>query len=225
MEAPDFWDDAEVSQQKMKELKSMKDDMETYHNLETQLEDMETMIEMGYEENDPEIIPEIQEMLDEFQKDFDSIRVKTLLSGEYDSENAIIKLNAGAGGTEACDWCGMLYRMYSRWVDRKGFSMEVLDYLDGDEAGVKSVTFQHRAGITPYTSTFVFAECCVFNKQLQPAGIFDRFNLRPLGTTIYAGAPSPEVTVLFCLVPSPEFSQAPEYSLPDHLCRFSVRFR
>ncbi|MCB5550516.1 peptide chain release factor 2 [Blautia glucerasea] len=142
MEAPDFWDDAEVSQQKMKELKSMKDDMEIYHSLETQMEDMETMIEMGYEENDPEIIPEIQEMLDEFQKNFDSIRVKTLLSGEYDSENAIIKLNAGAGGTEACDWCGMLYRMYSRWVDRKGFSMEVLDYLDGDEAGVKSVTFQ-----------------------------------------------------------------------------------
>ena len=125
-----------------KELKDMKDDMETYQNLVTQMEDMETMIEMGYEENDPEIIPEIQEMLDEFQKNFDSIRVKTLLSGEYDSENAIIKLNAGAGGTEACDWCGMLYRMYSRWVDRKGFTMEVLDYLDGDEAGVKSVTFQ-----------------------------------------------------------------------------------
>ena len=142
MEAPDFWDNAEVSQQKMKELKSMKDDMEIYHSLETQMEDMETMIEMGYEENGPEIIPEIQEMLDEFQKNFDSIRVKTLLSGEYDSGNAIIKLNAGAGGTEACDWCGMLYRMYSRWVDRKGFTMEVLDYLDGDEAGVKSVTFQ-----------------------------------------------------------------------------------
>ena len=142
MEAPDFWDDAEVSQKKMKELKSMKDDMETYHNLVSQMEDMETMIEMGYEENDPEIIPEIQEMLDQFIQDFDNIRVKTLLSGEYDSENAIIKLNAGAGGTEACDWCGMLYRMYSRWVDRKGFTMEVLDYLDGDEAGVKSVTFQ-----------------------------------------------------------------------------------
>ncbi|WP_419508260.1 peptide chain release factor 2 [Blautia sp.] len=142
MDAPDFWDDAEVSQKKMKELKSMKDDMEIYHSLESQMEDMETMIEMGYEENDPEIIPEIQEMLDEFEKNFDSIRVKTLLSGEYDSENAIIKLNAGAGGTEACDWCGMLYRMYSRWVDRKGFTMEVLDYLDGDEAGIKSVTFQ-----------------------------------------------------------------------------------
>ena len=142
MEAPDFWDDAEVSQKKMKELKDMKDDMETYQNLVTQMEDMETMIEMGYEENDPALIPEIQEMLDEFQKDFDNIRIKTLLSGEYDSENAIIKLNAGAGGTEACDWCGMLYRMYSRWVDRKGFTMEVLDYLDGDEAGIKSVTFQ-----------------------------------------------------------------------------------
>ena len=142
MEAPDFWDNAEVSQKKMKELKGLKDDMETYQNLVTQMEDMETMIEMGYEENDPELIPEIQEMLDQFQTDFDNIRVKTLLSGEYDSENAIVKLNAGAGGTEACDRCGMLYRMYSRWADRKGFSMEVLDYLDGDEAGVKSVTFQ-----------------------------------------------------------------------------------
>ena len=142
MEAPDFWDNAEASQMKMKQLKSLKDDIETYHNLETQMEDMETMIEMGYEENDPEIVPEIQEMLDEFQASFDSIRVKTLLSGEYDGENAIIKLNAGAGGTEACDWCGMLYRMYTRWAERKGFTIEVLDYLDGDEAGIKSVTFQ-----------------------------------------------------------------------------------
>ena len=140
MEAPDFWDDAEVSQQKMKELKSMKDDMEIYHSLETQMEDMETMIEMGYEENDPEIIPEIQEMLDEFQKNFDSIRVKTLLSGEYDSENAIIKLNAGAGGTEAQDWAEMLYRMYNRWAERHHFKVTTLDYLDGDEAGLKSAS-------------------------------------------------------------------------------------
>ena len=78
----DFWDNAEVSQKKMKELKGLKDDMETYQNLVTQMEDMETMIEMGYEENDPELIPEIQEMLDQFQTDFDNIRVKTLLSGE-----------------------------------------------------------------------------------------------------------------------------------------------
>ena len=142
MEEPGFWDDPERSTKTVREAKNLKDTVDGYKHLEQQYEDIQVMIEMGYEENDPEIIPEIQEMLDEFQKDFDSIRVKTLLSGEYDSENAIIKLNAGAGGTEACDWCGMLYRMYSRWVDRKGFSMEVLDYLDGDEAGVKSVTFQ-----------------------------------------------------------------------------------
>ena len=93
MEAPDFWDDTEVSQVKMKELKSLKDDVETYAHLTEQYEDIETLLEMGYEENDPSIIPEIQEMLDEFQRDFDNIRVKTLLSGEYDSENAIIKLS------------------------------------------------------------------------------------------------------------------------------------
>ena len=144
MEAPDFWDDAEESQKKMKELKYMKDDLQTYENLRTQMEDMETLIEMGYEENDPDLIPEIQEMLDEFQKSFDDIRVKTLLSGEYDSNDAIVTLHAGAGGTESCDWASMLYRMYTRWADKKGFSLEVLDYLDGDEAGIKSVTLEVR---------------------------------------------------------------------------------
>ena len=97
---------------------------------------------MGYEENDPAVLPDIQANMDEFISEYENIRMKTLLSGEYDNNNAIVTLHAGAGGTESCDWCGMLYRMYSRWVDKKGFSMEVLDYLDGDEAGVKSVTFQ-----------------------------------------------------------------------------------
>ncbi len=82
------------------------------------------------------------------------------------------------------------------------------------------LTFQHRAGVTPYTSTFVFAQCCVFNKQLQPAGIFDWLPLRMQDPSPNASVPSPEVTAPFCLVPSPEFSQAPEYSLPNHLCRF-----
>ena len=82
------------------------------------------------------------EKLDEFIREFDELRIGTLLSGEYDKNNAILKLNAGAGGTESCDWCGMLYRMYTRWAERKGFAIEVLDYLDGDEAGIKSVTFQ-----------------------------------------------------------------------------------
>ena len=142
MEAPDFWDNAEISQKKMKELKSMKDDMETYQNLVTQKEDMETLIEMSYEENDPELIPEIAQMLEELESKLESLRITTLLSGEYDNNNAILRLNAGAGGTESCDWCSMLYRMYCRWADKKGFTTEVLDYLDGDEAGIKSVTVQ-----------------------------------------------------------------------------------
>ena len=97
---------------------------------------------MVYEDNDPAIIPDISEELEFFKTTFEQIRVSTLLSGEYDRNNAILRLNAGAGGTESCDWCSMLYRMYTRWAERKGFSLEVLDYLDGDEAGIKSVTFQ-----------------------------------------------------------------------------------
>ena len=142
MEEPNFWDNPEEAQEQMKQLSSMKEDRDTYQKLVSAKEDMETLIEMGQEEDDDSVVPEIAEMMEEFKASFDSIRVKTLLSGEYDGENAIIKLNAGAGGTEACDWCGMLYRMYSRWAEKKGFALEVLDYLDGDEAGVKSVTFQ-----------------------------------------------------------------------------------
>ncbi len=99
---------------------------------------------MGYEAQDEEMIPEIRGELDSFIETFEALRISTLLSEEYDKCNAILKLNAGAGGTESCDWCwaGMLYRMYTRWAERKGFSIDVLDFLDGDEAGIKSVTFQ-----------------------------------------------------------------------------------
>lgn len=142
MEAPDFWNDPEVSQNKMKEVKSLKDDVATYAALSTQYDDIETMIEMGYEENDPELIPEIDQMMKEFVQTYEDIRMKTLLSGEYDRNNAIVSLHAGAGGTESCDWAAMLYRMYIRWADKKGFSVEVLDSLDGEEAGIKSIIFQ-----------------------------------------------------------------------------------
>ena len=142
MEAPDFWDDPAVSQKKMKALKSMKDDVATYASLQTQFEDIETLIEMGYEENDASLIPEIEELLQEFSGVYEAIRIKTLLSGEYDRDNAIVSLHAGAGGTESCDWAAMLYRMYTRWAADKDFSVEVLDSLDGEEAGIKSVTFQ-----------------------------------------------------------------------------------
>jgi peptide chain release factor 2 len=142
MEAPGFWDDPERSNQKMKELKNLKDTVGECDKLSTQYDDILTLIDMGYEENNASLIPEIRGELDEFIREFDELRIGTLLSGEYDKNNAILKLNAGAGGTESCDWCGMLYRMYTRWAERKGFTIEVLDYLDGDEAGIKSVTFQ-----------------------------------------------------------------------------------
>ena len=142
METPDFWNDAEEAQKLTRECKGLKDDVETCEVLKTQYDDIEVLIEMGYEENDPEMIPEIREELDEFIAGLENIRIKTLLSDEYDGYNAILKLNAGAGGTESCDWASMLYRMYTRWAEKKGFSIEVLDYLDGDEAGIKSVTFQ-----------------------------------------------------------------------------------
>lgn len=142
MEALGFWDDPERSNQKMKELKNLKDTVGECDKLSTQYDDILTLIDMGYEENDASLIPEIRGELDEFIREFDELRIGTLLSGEYDKNNAILKLNAGAGGTESCDWCGMLYRMYTRWAERKGFTIEVLDYLDGDEAGIKSVTFQ-----------------------------------------------------------------------------------
>ena len=142
MQAPGFWDDPEKSNQKMRESKNLKDTVDTMNALSRQYDDILTLIEMGYEDNDPAIIPDIEEELREFKTTFENIRISTLLSGEYDKNNAILKLNAGAGGTESCDWCGMLYRMYTRWAERKGFTVDVIDYLDGDEAGIKSVTFQ-----------------------------------------------------------------------------------
>ena len=149
MEAPGFWDDPDKSNVKMKELKNMKDTVELCEKLDTQYEDILTLIEIGYEENDESMVADIRAELDEFIEEFENLRISTLLSGEYDKNNAILKLNAGAGGTESCDWCSMLYRMYTRWAERKGFSLEVLDYLDGDEAGIKSVTFQVN-GINAY---------------------------------------------------------------------------
>ncbi len=142
MEAPGFWDDPERSNKQMKELKNLKDTVEECQGLERQYDDIMELIEMNYEDQDPDMVVAIREELDSFVEVFEALRISTLLSEEYDRSNAILKLNAGAGGTESCDWCGMLYRMYTRWAEKKGFSVEVLDFLDGDEAGIKSVTFQ-----------------------------------------------------------------------------------
>lgn len=142
MEEPSFWEDAETATKMVKESKRLKDTVSEFNKIVNQFEEIGLMIEMGYEENDPEVIPEIEQMLDEFAEALEALRLSTLLTGEYDSNNAILKLSAGAGGTEACDWCSMLYRMYCRWCEQHGFSTEVLDYLDGEEAGIKWVTIK-----------------------------------------------------------------------------------
>ena len=142
MEEPSFWEDSETATKLVKESKRLKDTVNEFNKIINQFEEIGLMIEMGYEENDPAVIPEIEQMLGEFTEALEALRLSTLLTGEYDSNNAILKLSAGAGGTEACDWCSMLYRMYCRWAERKGFSVEVLDFQDGDEAGIKWVTVQ-----------------------------------------------------------------------------------
>ncbi len=142
MEEPSFWDDAEEAQKLTKELKDLKDTLNTMDSLDQSSQDILTLIEMGYEEEDPDMVSEIEEEIKSFEETFEGIRIQTLLSGEYDACDAILTLHAGAGGTESCDWANMLYRMYSRWAQNKGFSLEVLDYLEGDVAGIKAVTFE-----------------------------------------------------------------------------------
>lgn len=142
MEESGFWEEADKAQGLMKELKNLKDTVEEFHQLKTRYDDVETLIQIGYEENDSSLLPEISEALEEFIQGMEELKLKTLLSEEYDSYNAILTLHAGAGGTESCDWAGMLSRMYQRWADKKGFQVEILDFLDGDEAGLKSITME-----------------------------------------------------------------------------------
>ncbi|MGN8817538.1 peptide chain release factor 2 [Oribacterium sp. HCP28S3_H8] len=142
MEEPDFWTDPDKANKLSTEDKHLKDDVKQFGDLQQAYDDIGALIEMGNEEDDASVIPEIRSMLDEFSEKLDTMSTKLLLSGEYDNMNAILRLNAGAGGTESNDWAGMLYRMYTRWAERHGFTYKILDYLEGDEAGIKSVTLE-----------------------------------------------------------------------------------
>lgn len=142
MEAPGFWDDSDKSQVTMKELKGLKSSFEKYKELEQGIEDANTLIEMAEEENDTSLVPDVENEVTTVETKLEELRIETLLSGEYDKNNAILTLHAGAGGTESCDWCQMLYRMYTRWADANGYTTETLDYLEGEEAGIKSVTIE-----------------------------------------------------------------------------------
>ncbi len=128
----------------MKELKYLQEQVEKIDGLYTAFEDVGVLLQMAEEENDVSLLGEIKEEIETFEATFEELRIQTLLSGEYDGCDAIVTLHAGAGGTESCDWAGMLYRMYHRWADKRGFSLQVLDYLDGDITGIKGVTFEVR---------------------------------------------------------------------------------
>ena len=142
MAEPGFWENPEKAQKLQKELGSLRNGIDAFKKLENLYEETLMMIDMANEDDDESVLPDIRSDMDQFTEEFESMRIRTLLSGPYDANDAIVTLHSGAGGTEACDWCGMLYRMYSRWIDKKGLSMEILDSLDGDEAGIKSITFQ-----------------------------------------------------------------------------------
>ncbi len=144
MEEPGFWDNADRANKQTRELKADQDMVERMDGLHRQYDDIIDLIDLQNAEgtDDEEMAAEIRADLNAFKETLEEIRISNLLNGPYDRNNAILRLGAGAGGTESCDWCSMLYRMYTRWAERKGFSVELLDYQDGDEAGIKSVSFQ-----------------------------------------------------------------------------------
>ena len=137
---PDFYSDLENSQKVLQEVKSLENRINKYKKMEETLDDILTLIELTMEEGEEESNAELNEEADSFVKELESLKLASLLTGEYDSSNAILTFHAGAGGTEAQDWAEMLYRMYNRWAERHNFKAELLDYLDGDEAGLKSAS-------------------------------------------------------------------------------------
>ena len=135
---PNFWNDVAASQKVLQRTKQLKNKIENHARLTSQWEDLTTLVEMAMEEDDASLLPEIEEGYGKLESALEEANLATLLTGEYDASNAILTLHAGAGGTEAQDWCQMLFRMYTRWGERHNFTVKTLDYEDGDEAGIKS---------------------------------------------------------------------------------------
>jgi len=139
---PDFYSDMENAGKIMQRIKGLKNKIERYENLYSTWDDLTTLVALAIEEEDISVLGEVKSGFTELTANLSSMKLETLLSGKYDGSNAILTLHAGAGGTEAQDWCEMLYRMYTRWAERRGFKTETIDFLDGEEAGIKSVTFR-----------------------------------------------------------------------------------
>jgi peptide chain release factor 2 len=137
---PSFWDNPEKAQKVMQELTGLKDSVSGYYALENRFADVETLWQLGMEEKDESVYPEVEAALQQMTKDLEHLELTLMLSGEYDANNAILTVHAGAGGTEAQDWAQMLLRMFVRWAEKGGYKVETMDFLAGDEAGIKSAT-------------------------------------------------------------------------------------
>ena len=138
---PSFYDDMDAAGKTMQKIKGLRDKLERYAALVGAHDDLATLVELAIDEDDESVLEEVKEGYKKRSKNLEEMKLETLLSGKYDKNNAIITLHAGAGGTEAQDWCEMLYRMYTHWAERRGYTVETLDFLDGEEAGLKSITF------------------------------------------------------------------------------------
>ena len=139
---PDYWNDLERSQKQQRRLRTLENKCASFEKLESGWDDMMTICEMAIEENDESMLDELKDGFDRFMADMEQLRLSTLLTGEYDANNAILTFHAGAGGTEAQDWAQMLYRMYTMWTERHGFKYTLMDWQDGDQAGIKSATIK-----------------------------------------------------------------------------------
>ena len=139
-EAPGFWDDNDKSQKIVMKTRQVETKIERYNAMTALWDDLMTICEMAAEEDDDSMLEELKEGYENLTEDMEKCRLETLLTGKYDKNNAIMSFQAGAGGTEAQDWCSMLYRMYTRWTERHGFNYQILDFQEGDEAGIKSAS-------------------------------------------------------------------------------------
>ncbi|MDD4493308.1 MAG: peptide chain release factor 2 [Eubacteriales bacterium] len=137
---PEFWNNPENSQKIMQRVTALKKKADRFRQIEKKWEDLKTLAELGNEEEDASVVPEVKELFDDVKDGIEALKLETQLSGQYDRNNAILTLHAGAGGTEAQDWVEMLLRMYTRWAEQNGFTINTVDFLPGDEAGIKSVT-------------------------------------------------------------------------------------
>lgn len=140
MASPDFWNDQKEAQKVISEAKHLKDQVNTFYRLNEKIEDIRVAFELLQEEPDPDLQEELEEQLEKLEKELNEFELELLLNGPYDKNNAILEIHSGAGGTESQDWASMLLRMYTRWAEKKGYQVEILDYLAGEEAGIKSVT-------------------------------------------------------------------------------------